>query len=107
MTGIAFGWIGATIAFASVVRKPNNSWSPSMGALSGPRTPFQGVHNPAKANSGRSSESANQIGVFFGWVSAYSQNAVAGTMQRLIGPSQRRQCGLIRLRMLVTGCPPN
>jgi len=25
MTGMAFGWIGATIAFASVVRKPNSS----------------------------------------------------------------------------------
>ena len=42
MTGIAFGWIGATTAFASVVRKPNNSCCPSTGALFGPRTPRQG-----------------------------------------------------------------
>ena len=28
MTGIALGWIGATIALASVVRKPNNSCCP-------------------------------------------------------------------------------
>ena len=47
----------------------------------------------AKANSGRSSLSANQIGVLRGFVSAYSQNDVAGTTQRLPLPSQRRQCG--------------
>ena len=33
MTGMAFGWIGATIALASVVRKPKSSYSPSTGAL--------------------------------------------------------------------------
>jgi len=37
MTGMALGWIGATIALASVVRKPNSSCTPSTGALLGPR----------------------------------------------------------------------
>jgi hypothetical protein len=41
-----------------------------------------------------------------GFVSAYSQNEVAGTMQRLPTPSHSRQCGLAMLRMLVTGWPP-
>ena len=54
MTGIAFGWMGATTAFASVVRKPNNLCWPSTGALFGPLTPRQGVHRPAKANKRRS-----------------------------------------------------
>ena len=100
---MAFGWIGATIALASVVRKPNSSCSPSTGALLGPRTPRQGVHRPAKANSGLSSLSANQIGVLRGFVSSYSQNDVAGTMHRLPLPSHRRQCGLFTFRMFVTG----
>jgi hypothetical protein len=42
-----------------------------------------------------------------GFVSAYSQNDVAGTTQRLDCVSHGRQCGLITLRMLVTGWPPN
>jgi hypothetical protein len=57
--GMALGWIGATTAFASVVRKPNNSCCPSTGALFGPRTPRQGVHRPAKATKGRSWLRAN------------------------------------------------
>jgi hypothetical protein len=48
MTGIALGWIGATIPLASVVRKPNNSCSPSMGALFGPLTPRERVHRPPR-----------------------------------------------------------
>ena len=82
MTGIALGWIGATIALASVVRKPNYSCCPTTGALLGPLAPRQGVHKPAKANSGLSSARANQIGVLRGLVSSYSQKDVAGTMQR-------------------------
>ena len=39
---------------------------------------------PAKANSGLSSARANQVGVLRGFVSAYSQKDVAGTMQRLV-----------------------
>jgi hypothetical protein len=57
-----------------------------------PRTPRQGVHRPAKANSGRSSLSANHVGVLRGLMSAYSQNDVAGTMQRRFLPSHPRQC---------------
>ncbi len=70
------------MAFASVVRKPNSSCLPSTGALFGPLTPCQDAHRPAKANRGLSSERANHMGVLRGFVSAYSQNDVAGTRQR-------------------------
>ena len=73
----------------------------------GPRTPRQGVHRPANANKGRSWLSANHFGVLRGLVSAYSQNEVAGTMQRLCLPSHPRQGGLPTLRILVIGAPPN
>src|SRR5208337_2281457 len=106
MTGMAFGWIGATMALASVVRKPNSSCLPSTGALLGPRTPRHRVHRPAKANSGLSALNANHIGVLRGFVSAYSQNDVAGTRQRWEGPSHPCQCGLLKLRMFVTGAQP-
>ena len=43
---MALGWMGATMALASVVKNPNSSCSPSTGALFGPRTPRQRVHNP-------------------------------------------------------------
>ena len=52
---MALGWMGATMELASVVKNPNSSCSPSTGALLEPRTPRQGVHRPAKANSGRRS----------------------------------------------------
>ena len=106
MTRMALGWMCATIALASVVRKPNSRRSPSIGAVLGPRTPRQEAHRPAKANKGRSSVGANQIGVLRGQVSAYSQNEVAGTRQRFSLPSPPRQCGLLTLRMFVTGAPP-
>ena len=61
------------------------------GALLGPLAPRQGVHRPAKANSGLSSARANQMGVFRGLVSSYSQKDVAGTMQRYFCPSHPRQ----------------
>jgi|ERR1700733_3353621 hypothetical protein len=46
------------------------------------------------------------IGILRGFPSAYSQNAVAGTMQRFFGDSQPLQCGLEMLRMFVSGAPP-
>jgi hypothetical protein len=58
-----------------------------MGALFGPLAPCQDVNKPAKANSGLSSPRANQAGVLRGFVSAYSQNDVAGTRQRFRLPS--------------------
>src|ERR1700690_3753901 len=64
-----------------------------MGALFGPRAPLQGVHKPAKANSGRSSPSANHVGVLRGFVSAYSQNDVAGTSHGSLAESQPRSAG--------------
>ena len=47
-----------------------------------PRLPCHVVQIPANIASGRSSFNANQVGVFFGLVSAYSQNEVNGTTQR-------------------------
>ena len=65
---------------------------------------------PAKANSGRSSLSANQTTSFFlvtGFGSgAYSAKLLAGTKHRLSGLTHIRQCGDDVLRMLVTGGPP-
>ncbi len=106
IAGIALGWIGATTALASVVKKPNSWCSPSTVALLGPLTPRQRVHKPAKANSGRSSLSANQIGVLRGVVSASSQNEVAGTSQRFRRQAIRASAGSTRCGCLVTGCPP-
>ncbi len=94
-------------SFASVVRKPKSVCSPSTGFAFVPRTPVQVVHSPAKNASGRSSENANHVGVFFGLVSAYSQKLVHGTTQRLAGVSQRRQCALLVFLMFVTGALPN
>src|SRR5258708_17024264 len=64
------------------------------------------VHIPANATSGRLSSIANHLGVFFGLVSAYSQNDDIGTRHRLSGASHRRQGGDPVLRMLVVmpGC---
>src|ERR1700684_4689853 len=99
--------MGATMAFGSVVRNPNNSCSPSTGALLVPLTPRHGVHSPANANRGLSSAMANHVGILRGFPSAYSQNAVAGTTQRFFGDSHPRQCGLETLRIFVTGRPPD
>src|SRR3954465_3317726 len=89
ITGIALGWIGATTAFASVVRKLNRRCSNSPSAFL--RTPVQGRQIPAKQNKGRLSSNANHTGVFFGLVSAYSENDVAGTTQRHSGLSHPHQ----------------
>jgi hypothetical protein len=67
-------------------RAARTAMSDDPDALFGPRTPRQGVHRPAKAKSGLSSARANHLGVFRGFVSAYWQNDVAGTTQRLVGP---------------------
>src|SRR6266436_10385402 len=75
-----------------------------------PRSPLNSVQSPPKANSGRSSLSANQTTSFFlvsGFgSSAYSAKLLAGTKQRLSGLSHAHQCGDDVLRMLVTGGPP-
>src|SRR5580704_15293751 len=83
---------------------------PGIGFDSMPRSPLNSVQMPAKANSGRSSLSANQTTSFLpvaGFGSgAYSEKLLAGTRQRLSGFSQPRQCGELVFRMLVTGAPP-
>ena len=101
MTGIALGWIGATTAFGSVVRKAKRSLvvSPSLTFL----TDVQRVQIPAKKASGRLSSSANQTGGREpSGRTSFSENEVNGTTQRLSTPSQRRQCGEATLRTLVT-----
>ena len=94
-------WIGATIAFGSVVRKANRSFvvSPSLTF----RTDVQRVQMPAKKASGRLSSSANQTGGRepSGW-SSFSEKPVNGTTHRLSTPSHRRQWGEATLRTLVT-----
>src|SRR5215212_10121079 len=72
-----------------------------MGLALVPRTPFHSVQIPANATKGLVSSRANHFGVFFGLVSAYSQNDVNGTRQRLSGASHLRQCGDLVLRMFV------
>jgi hypothetical protein len=80
---------------------------PSTGFAFVPRLPVQVVHTPANTANGLVSSKANHVGVFFGFVSAYSQNEVHGTTQRFAGFSHPRQCGLLVFRMFVTGAPPN
>src|SRR5687768_5649795 len=104
ITGIVLGWIGATTPFASQVRKLNRRCSISPSAFL--RVPVQGRQMPANTNNGRLSSRANHTGVFFGLVSAYSENEVAGTTPRHSGLSQPRQYGLLTLRTLVTGWVP-
>src|SRR5215831_7872024 len=74
-----------------------------------PLSPLNVVQMPAKANSGRSSLSANHTTSFLvsGFGSgAYSAKLFAGTKQRFSGLSHVRQCGDDVFRMLVTGGPP-
>src|SRR6266436_1235222 len=75
-----------------------------------PRSPLNSVQSPPKANSGRSSFSANQTTSFFfvsGFGSgAYSAKLFAGTKQRFSGFNQPRQWGEVVLRILVTGAWP-
>src|SRR5258708_34574420 len=84
--------------------------APSTGFDFVPRSPLNVVQSPPKANSGRSSLSANQTTSFFlvsGFGSgAYSAKLLAGTKQRFSGLSQARQCGDDVFLMLVTGKPP-
>jgi hypothetical protein len=47
------------------------------------------------------------VGVFFGLVSAYSQNEVHGTAQRLAGFKHARQWALFVFLMFVIAPPPN
>ena len=78
ITGIAFGRIGATTRFASVVSKP---WMSSVVSASlSFRTEVQLVQMPAKKSSGRSSWSTNSTGSFPPpWRVAYSETLVNGT----------------------------
>jgi hypothetical protein len=107
ITGIAFGWIGLTIAFGAVVRKPETRWGPGIGLDFVQRSPLNSLQMPAKAISGRSSLSANQttslLPVYGFGSGAYSAKLFTGTRQRFSGSSQPRQCGEVVLRILVTG----
>jgi hypothetical protein len=67
------------------------------------RTEVQRVQMPAKHASGRVLSKANQTG---GWLpfgsASFSEKLVNGTTQRCSTLSQRRQCGDLALRTLVT-----
>ncbi len=102
ITGMAFGWMGATTPFGSDVRKAKSSCSPSRGVFIEPRTPCEPVQMPAKNARGALSSKAKHRNVFFGFVSSDSENFVHGTRQWFSNFSQRRQCGDPTLRMLVT-----
>src|ERR1700732_4455493 len=99
-TGI-FGWIAATSLFGSVVRNAKMSFvvSPSFTF----RTEVQRVQMPAKKANGRVSSKANQtVGREPSGSTSFSEKLVQGTTQRFSIPSQRRQCGDVTLRTLVT-----
>src|SRR5471032_1587064 len=100
MTGIALGWIVATTAFGSVVRKANRSFVVSPSFIF--RTEVQRVQMPAKNASGRLSSKANHKGGREpSGRTSFSEKLVKGTMQRLSTPSQRCQCLEFRLLMFV------
>src|ERR1700736_3663726 len=100
-TGIAFGWIARTSLFGSVVRNAKMSFvvSPSFTF----RTEVQRVQMPAKKANGRVSSKANQTGGRepSGTIS-FSEKLVQGTTELFSLPGQRRQCGDLTLRTLVT-----
>src|SRR5450631_3492789 len=101
---MAFGWIGATTAFGSVVRKAKRAFvvSPSLTF----RTDVQRVQTPAKNASGRLSSRANQTGGCEpSGCSSFSEKLVKGTTHRLSTPSQRRQCGDLTLTNAGDGMP--
>src|SRR5258708_570108 len=101
ITGIAFGWMAPTSAFGSVVRNAKRSLvvSPS---LTFP-TDVQLVQMPAKQARGRVSSRANQMSPPSALLN--SLKLLNGTTQRFSTPSQRVQCLLFALRMLVV--PPS
>src|SRR5436305_1415744 len=86
-----------TSTFGSVVRNAYRSLvvSPSLTF----RTEVQLVQMPAKQASGRVSSTANQMSPPSDLLN--SLNELNGTTQRCSGPSQRDQCLLFTLRMLV------
>jgi len=101
MTGIAFGWIGATMSLGSVVKKAKRSLVVSPSLIF--RIDVHVVHMPAKKASGLVSSSVNQTGGRepFGRIS-FSEKLVNGTMQQFPGPNHRRQCGEAAFRTFVT-----
>src|SRR5258705_5803647 len=101
MAGMALGWITPTSLLGSVVRNAKRSFVvlPSLTFL----TEVQVVQSPAKKARGRVSSKANHTGGLRSSGSAsFSLKLVNGTTQRCSMPSQRRQCGDLTFRMLVT-----
>jgi hypothetical protein len=89
------------LLFGSVVRNAKISFvvPPSFNF----RTEVQRVQMPAKKANGRVSSKANQTaGREPSGSTSFSEKLVQGTTQRFSIPSQRRQCGDLTLRMLVT-----
>ncbi len=61
MTGMAFGWIGATTWLRAQVKNESGWCSPSTGSAFVPWAPVQGRHSPAKAKA--VAPRSNQYGI--------------------------------------------
>jgi hypothetical protein len=100
-------------SFSASTVSPSSQRSNSSVVVALDRRALRPSHAPPPPPEAREGEQRpvfaerKQVGVLRGFVSAYSQNDVAGTRQRFLAESQPRQCGLETLRMLVTGWPPN
>jgi hypothetical protein len=79
---ILFSWIGADFDIRIGGQKTEQLMLAFDRIFFVPRAPVHVVQMPAKNASGRLSSRANQLGIFLGFVSAYSQNDVKGTTQR-------------------------
>ena len=105
ITGIAFGWIGATIALASVVRNPNSSCCPSTGALR-PSDAAPG-RGPRKRRSACPQLARTKWASCVVWCPRTRKTRSPERCSEFLGPSHARQFGLETFRMFVIGWPPN
>jgi hypothetical protein len=95
-------------AWPSGGSEPRQHWPPSSESRTTHVRP-QPAHSSGLAHRARTSIGPRRrraVGFVRGFVSAYSQNEVAGTTQRFRLPSHPRHCGLLTLRMFVSGWPP-
>jgi hypothetical protein len=100
---MALGWIAPTTLFGSVRLSEKAKISLVVLPFFTFRTEVQRVHMPAKNARGLVSSNANYTGGRFpSGKTSFSEKLVTGTTQLSSTPSQRRQCGVDTLRILVT-----